>query len=181
MIDLMFRCRKCNAPISAVDILYEDCLCSNCRQGKEKKMKKIDRFIDDYFFLSNFYSAPVEYMGYTFDNTESAFQATKCPRRAKEFLCLDGSRAKKLGRTVPLREDWEQVKDRVMWDINLAKYTQNPSLKENLLATGDAYLEEGNTWGDRYWGTVNGVGENRLGKILMAVRAELKLWEESRY
>lgn len=43
-----------------------------------------------------------------------------------------------------------------------------------MLATGDAYLEEGNTWGDRIWGTVNGSGANRLGVILMQIRAELK-------
>ena len=67
----------------------------------------------------------------------------------------------------------EEVKDKVMYEIVLAKFTQNPDLKEKLLATGDEYLEEGNTWGDTIWGTVDGVGENRLGKILMRVRDEL--------
>ena len=61
-----------------------------------------------------------------------------------------------------------------MKDIVLAKFTQNQFLKEKLLATGDAYLIEGNTWGDRVWGQVNGVGQNRLGKILMEVRDMLK-------
>ena len=60
-----------------------------------------------------------------------------------------------------------------MYEIVLAKFTQNPDLKEELLATGDEHLEEGNTWGDAIWGTVDGVGENRLGKILMRVRDEL--------
>ena len=60
-----------------------------------------------------------------------------------------------------------------MYEIVLAKFTQNPDLKEKLLATGDESLEEGNTWGDTIWGTVDGVGENRLGKILMRVRDEL--------
>lgn len=72
-----------------------------------------------------------------------------------------------------MRSDWEEVKDKVMYEIVLAKFTQNPDLKEKLLATGDEYLEEGNTWGDTIWGTVDGVGENRLGKILMRVRDEL--------
>lgn len=54
------------------------------------------------------------------------------------------------------------------------KFTQNTELADKLLATGDAYLEEGNTWGDRIWGTVNGSGANRLGVILMQIRAELK-------
>ena len=61
-----------------------------------------------------------------------------------------------------------------MYEIVLAKFTQNPDLKKKLLATGDEHLEEGNTWGDTIWGTVDGVGENRLGKILMRVRDELK-------
>ena len=49
-----------------------------------------------------------------------------------------------------------------MYEIVLAKFTQNPDLKKKLLATGDEHLEEGNTWGDTIWGTVDGVGENRL-------------------
>lgn len=61
-----------------------------------------------------------------------------------------------------------------MYEICKAKFTQNEDLKEKLLATGNNILEEGNTWGDRVWGTVNGVGENRLGKILMRVREELR-------
>lgn len=55
-----------------------------------------------------------------------------------------------------------------------AKFTQNPNFADKLLATGDAHLEEGNTWGDRIWGTVNGSGANRLGIILMQIRAEIK-------
>ena len=61
-----------------------------------------------------------------------------------------------------------------MYELCKAKFTQNEDLKEKLLATGNDILEEGNTWGDRVWGTVNGVGENRLGKILMRVREELR-------
>ena len=45
-----------------------------------------------------------------------------------------------------------------------------------LIATGDAYLEKENTWGDRVWGTVNGQGANNLGRILMDVRDELSKW-----
>ena len=40
---------------------------------------------------------------------------------------------------------------------------------------GEEYLEEGNTWHDTYWGVCNGKGKNKLGKILMQVREELKL------
>jgi hypothetical protein len=60
-----------------------------------------------------------------------------------------------------------------MGEIVRAKFEQNPNLAEKLLSTQDAYLEEGNTWGDRTWGTVNGAGANHLGRILMEIRNEM--------
>jgi hypothetical protein len=43
-------------------------------------------------------------------------------------------------------------------------------LRKKLLATGESYLEETNTWRDTFWGVCNGVGENWLGKLLMEER-----------
>lgn len=139
----------------------------------------IKEFRGEYFFLSNFYEAPVRYDGIKFLNNESAFQAMKCENREDRlnFAMLDPSSAKRKGRRVQLRKDWEDIKEQCMYDIVLAKFSQNHDLKTRLLATKNAYLEEGNTWGDREWGTVNGVGKNKLGKILMRVREVLK--EES--
>lgn len=54
------------------------------------------------------------------------------------------------------------------------KFLQNEDLKVKLLSTDNEELIEGNNWGDKVWGKVNGVGENRLGKILMQIREELK-------
>lgn len=136
--------------------------------------KTISNFRGEYFFLSNFFSAPVTYDGFTFQNNEAAFQAAKCPARMDEFCSLNPSEAKKLGRRVQLRTDWEEVKDSVMYIICTNKFVQNPELLRKLLETGDAELIEGNTWGDRIWGVCRGVGENRLGKILMRVRSELR-------
>jgi predicted NAD-dependent protein-ADP-ribosyltransferase YbiA (DUF1768 family) len=53
---------------------------------------------------------------------------------------------------------------------------QNPELKAKLIATGDAQLVEGNTWGDLFWGvdTTMGVGSNQLGKLLMGIRDGLQ-------
>lgn len=143
-------------------------------------MDPITEFVDDYFFLSNFYDAPVCYEGLNFFNNEAAFQAQKCvnPSDRSLFCDLNPSQAKKLGRSINLRKDWEQIKFGVMSDIVRCKFTQNPDLADKLLATGDAYLEEGNTWGDRVWGTVNGSGRNLLGQILMTVREELRLSRE---
>ena len=44
-----------------------------------------------------------------------------------------------------------------------------------LLDTGDAILIEGNDWGDRYWGVCDGVGQNKLGLILMGLRKKMKM------
>lgn len=130
----------------------------------------IDEFRGRYFFLSNFYAAPVVYQDALFKNNEAAFQSAKCPERMLEFCILPPNRAKALGRRVKLRPDWETVKYDVMYDICMAKFTQNPDLLTKLLDTGDAELIEGNTWGvDLY----RGIGENHLGKILMRVREEL--------
>jgi len=111
----------------------------------------------------------------TYQNNEAAFQAQKTldENERMKFTTLNPSEAKYLGRHVKLRPDWESIKTNVMYEICLAKFTQNEDLKEKLLATGNKHLEEGNTWGDKIWGTVNGIGENRLGKILMQIRDEL--------
>ena len=70
----------------------------------------IGEFSGDYFFLSNFFVSNVTYKFLTFTNTEAAFHAMKCPERAKEFCNLSPSAAKRLGRKVPLRPDWEDIK-----------------------------------------------------------------------
>ena len=64
-----------------------------------------------------------------------------------------------------------------MYEVVLAKLSQNEFLKQKLIATGCEWLEEGNTWGDRTWGTVNGVGQNLLGHVLMTVWSVLMLQE----
>lgn len=129
-------------------------------------------FKNEYFFLSNFYETPILCFGHYFANSEAAFQAMKCPERAKEFCGLNPSEAKKLGRHVKLRDDWETVKNAVMYEVCKQKFLQHPNLAKKLLATGDAKLVEGNDWGDRVWGVCNGEGENRLGRILMLIRSE---------
>lgn len=140
-------------------------------------MDYINEFRNDNYFLSNFYECPVTYDGLTYRNNESAFQAQKCinSKDREQFTTLNSSEAKKLGRRVVLRKDWEDIKVQVMKEIVTAKFEQNEDLQQKLLDTGDAYLEEGNTWGDRVWGTVNGAGANNLGKILMEVRENIRL------
>lgn len=137
-------------------------------------MNEINEFRGDYYFLSNFYEAPVAVYGLTYRNNEAAFQAQKTFENRKKFTTLNPSEAKKLGRRVELRHDWESIKEDIMYNIVLCKFEQNDDLRQKLINTGDTHLEEGNTWGDKIWGTVNGEGQNKLGKILMRVREELR-------
>ena len=141
----------------------------------------INEFRGQYYFLSNFYEAPITYEELTYRNNEAAFQAAKVTFDRERFVNLDPSAAKALGRKVQLRSDWESVKDNVMYEVCKAKFSQNEDLKDKLLATGDEYLEEGTTgWHDNIWGNCSCEkckdipGENRLGKILMRVREELR-------
>lgn len=136
----------------------------------------IDSFKGKYFFLSNFFEAPVIYDGITYLNNEAAFQAQKTLNKEQrlDFAMLNPSQAKKKGRSISLRPDWEEIKINVMYEICKAKFTQNENLKRSLLNTGNTELIEGNNWGDKIWGQVNGIGENNLGKILMKIREELK-------
>jgi len=140
----------------------------------------INSFRREYFFLSNFYEAPVTYEGLAYQNNEAAFQAQKTLDKGirREFTGLYPSQAKQLGRKVTLRPDWERVKENIMYEICLAKFTQNPKLAMELAATGNEVLEEGNSWGDHEWGTVNGIGKNKLGKILMQIRYDIKQCSE---
>lgn len=143
----------------------------------------INDFRKQYFFLSNFYERPLTYGGINYQNSEAAFQAQKALdiETRKAFAEMKPDEAKRRGKTVPLRDDWEAVKMQIMYEVCLAKFSQNPDLAERLIATGDEHLEEGNTWGDTTWGTVNGIGENKLGKVLMRIRSELGNTEKNKF
>lgn len=139
-------------------------------------MEIINRFKGEYDFLSNFYTRKFTFDNREYLNAEAAFQSMKCLRKEYRdtFSNQDPSAAKRHGRNVELRKDWEQVKDNITAMAVHAKFSQNPDLVEKLVVTGDTLLIAGNTWNDRYWGVCNGVGENKLGKILMKEREYLK-------
>ncbi len=140
---------------------------------------EINFFREEYAFLSNFFSTEVRYGGLTYQNAEAAFQAQKCMSEEEKlpFTDMNPGRAKSLGRRVSLRPDWEEVKVGLMEEIVRAKFTQNPQLADQLLATGNKKLIEGNTWNDIFWGVDlrTGKGQNHLGILLMKIREELKV------
>ena len=135
-------------------------------------------FDGPYAFLSNFAPSPIEHEGVLYPTVEHAFAACKTFDRQKRVeiaAAATPGRAKRLGRAVPLRADWEEVKTDVMLALVRRKFDGHPSLLRQLIATGSAELVEANGWHDRVWGVdrATGLGENRLGIVLMIVRTEL--------
>ena len=136
----------------------------------------INSFTGNYSFLSNFYQVTIEYDGLRFTSVEAAYQAAKCAnvKDRYPFTAMAPSEAKRAGRRVVLREDWENVKISVMRELLIFKFCTQPSLARWLLRTGNEELVEGNNWNDRFWGVCNGEGENQLGKLLMEIRDRIE-------
>ena len=134
----------------------------------------IDKLANDSFFLSNYYELPFEYNGLSYRNAEAAFHAQKVmlDEDRVKFTNLRADQANRLGGRVPLRSDWEEVKDDIMLDILRSKFNCH-TMKKKLLETGDQEIVYHNRQGDQYWGVCGGEGENRLGEILMKIRSEI--------
>ena len=144
----------------------------------------ISGFFNENRYLSNYYYAPFVYEGVLFQTVEHAFHYFKVDEekdlpaddinswRYKILNAFTPGAAKKLGRMCPMRADWDSIKVAEVKKMVREKFEQNPDLMKKLLATGSEYLEETNTWNDKFWGVCNGVGQNNLGKILMEIRDE---------
>lgn len=145
--------------------------------------KLITSFSGEFEFLSNFFPVDVFYDGRMYHSTEAAYQAAKTvDERWKQRIANAETpgEAKRLGRQVPMRIDWDEVKDKVMLDLLRLKFTRGSDLGRRLDRTGNAVLVEGTTWHDQYWGVClckehDGVGRNVLGQLLMIVRAENRI------
>lgn len=131
--------------------------------------------------FSNFHPVNLLIDGLVYPSVEHYFQAMKFPdhpeyqekiRRARK-----ASQAKSLGKTeeYAMRPDWTTFRDTVMMKALREKFSdRHPELKEKLLATGSALLQEASPK-DNYWGIGSkGVGQNKLGLMLMALRDELR-------
>ena len=141
----------------------------------------ITQFRGEYDFLSNFYKSPIHRDGLEYPTVEHAFQAAKCLDQAGKLTILKNKSpavAKRVGRTVKLRSDWESVKLDIMREILTLKFAAGSELCAKLLQTGDAPLVEGNKWHDNFWGSCvcdkhrATPGLNHLGSIMMGVREQ---------
>lgn len=140
-------------------------------------MSVIDNFGGAWRFLSNFYAAEIPWQGRLWPSVEHAFQAAKTLSYSEQEeirRAATPGKAKRLGRKVQLRDDWEDIKVDAMRELVHLKFHSHEDLARWLLDTGDAELIEGNHWHDCFWGVCQGRGENWLGRILMEVRDELK-------
>lgn len=157
-------CAVCGGEIYGDEIEMSNCI-SN----------EINSFKGEYSFLSNFEKCSIEFEGLTYPSVEHAFQAAKTLDTNKRLSFTKGSPgcAKRMGRCLKLRPDWEEIKDSVMYACLKSKF-RNDDMRKKLIATGDAVLIEGNNHGDCYWGMVNGEGQNKLGLLLMQIRSEIR-------
>lgn len=121
--------------------------------------------IDDVLYLTSEHY----YQSKKFEGTKYEAITRKCSNKPGEVAMF--ARQKDL----PLRKDWEEVKDGVMEKALRAKFTQNDKIREILLSTKDRELVEDSP-SDFYWGCGrNGTGRNMLGKLLMKIRDEFAL------
>jgi ribA/ribD-fused uncharacterized protein len=132
--------------------------------------------MNEYRFLSNFWYVDIVYDN-VYKSVEHFFQAMKTldeGLRATIAMADTPGLAKKLGKTVPLRADWDKIKVSVM-ALGLCKKFSYPELAQKIIATYPHDLIEGNYWGDEIWGVnlKTGKGLNHLGKLLVMIRTNL--------
>lgn len=127
-----------------------------------------------YNWFSNMEIDPITIDGITYPSVENYYQAQKTLdlEQRKQFETCSPSYSKRLGRAVNLRDDWGQVKLSVMEKALRVKFAPDTKWYNKLKET-EGEIVETNNWNDKFWGkTLDGIGENYLGKILMKIRDE---------
>ncbi|AOR78551.1 hypothetical protein BES08_07020 [Novosphingobium resinovorum] len=135
----------------------------------------VTSFTGAHRFLSNFWPAAVSLDHIIYPTVEHAYQAAKSVEPAKRAIVRmmpNPAMARTAGRRLGVRRDWVAVKVEVMRHLLEQKFAAGSHLADALDATGEMLLEEGNTWGDRFWGVYGGTGANTLGRMLMAIRTK---------
>lgn len=133
----------------------------------------INEFQGEYRWLSNFVECDIEYNGFIYPSVENAYQAAKMKYKedSLKFLVVTSGQAKRLAKTLPMRDDWGKLKIYYMREFLIQKFSQKP-YKELLMNTCGLDIIEGNRWGDKYWGVClkTNNGQNNLGKLIMGIR-----------
>lgn len=136
----------------------------------------IKEFQGEYRWLSNFAPCKIFYEGLVYGSVENAYQATKTLDETERLRLstMTSGEAKRYSRTLTVRSDWDDIKLNVMRDLSCIKYSKEPYLSK-LVGTGDSHIQEGNRWGDKFWGVClkTGEGQNNLGLLLMDIRDKI--------
>lgn len=137
---------------------------------------KISQFQGAHRWLSNFWQVPILFEGFIYASVEHAYVAAKTtdPAVREQVRCVTNpGSVKRFGRKIDVRPDWDEIRLATMEQLVRAKFADK-RLRALLISTGVAHIEEGNHWGDTFWGVdLRGNGENHLGKIIMKIRAEI--------
>lgn len=137
----------------------------------------IEQFRDEFRWLSNFTPVKITFEGIEYASVEHAYMSAKSDDMEWKSRCADkqipAAQIKRESRNIVLKPDWEDIKVDVMETCLREKFSQEP-FKSKLDATGDAYIQEGNTWGDTVYGVClkTNKGQNLLGKMIMKIRKE---------
>jgi len=140
-------------------------------------------FRNEFAFLSNYYESTLEIFGKKFCSVEYAYQPQKAvtdeDRRWVKNVATPRV-AKERGGQIQCRQDWDQIKDKIMMDCLRQKFFHNPRSRQKLLATGTRFISFENAHHDQYWGTCRcghhytSPGCNKLGLFLMGLRELLR-------
>lgn len=140
----------------------------------------INSFRGYHAWLSNMYECKVEFMGHKFKSVENAYMYAKNPNDLEwlnKCLTMSPGDVKKASKMIKLRDDWENVKLAIMYNLLKQKFAQEP-FRTNLIETRNENIVEGNRWNDTFWGvdikSSPNIGENWLGRLIMDVRTKIK-------
>lgn len=146
--------------------------------------KYVGSFSGDLEFLSNMYKIPIYFNESKYDNfqpdfkvypsSENLYQALKCKyiKDRELFQNVDPHKSKRIGRSIEIRSDWDNVRLEAMKLVIDLKF-KNIELAEKLIDLPDDKIIEFNNWGDRFFGICNGEGLDHLGKILRAKKQQI--------
>ncbi len=146
-----------------------------------ENISEIKGFSGEFEFLSNMYklNIPIEFRGILYKSSENAYQSAKFTDleilESIKNTTPKGSKRIADNNKKSIILNWSDIKLDIMAEVVFKKFLYNLDLREMLLRTGDAYIEETNTWNDCVFGVCNGIGENHLGKILMRTRKYFNL------
>jgi ribA/ribD-fused uncharacterized protein len=145
-------------------------------------LNSITQFTGRWWILSNYAYCDIVVDGERYQSVEHYFQAMKARDpgdRERIRVAESPDDAKRLGKSVPRIANWTDRRIDFMRRGLRAKFSISNPPGQALLATGIAFLAEGNDWGDDEWGIVDGVGLNLLGILLMEHRGALRLEAEN--